>query len=570
MRMPLDRALCGVLWSLLLLTMSGMPALGQTASQLRPEETIPQEQRDAPSLQPVPKTSPETLPSEWVTLAISPDQLTVDNLPPGMGPQTEQLLQQLRGKRLTGKDVIATQAALQNLYSRAGFILARVILPPGGATDAELRYQVVDGFIEQLDLEGVSPRLQPRLRALLTPLVGQSWLRASTLYRQLSLANDMPGGEIAAALSKGQTFGAAVLRVAGKAKPLASWMSVSQSPSAELGPVETVAGVQISNLFGQGEQLVVQASGDVSGQFLSADPRYRALVSRLRWPIGVRGLAADLSYVSVSTEPNARPYTLPSASGFRKASLALKAPLRISEAGRIAAFTSIEAMTDRLDVAGHALSLSLDRLRVARFGIDLTGTRQSWPQKWQVQLTQSIGINALGARSAAKASALLPLSRQGADADFWKLELQADARQPLSSHVQVRLHIRAQSAFGGALLRAEQIGLAQNDGLSTLSPGALQGDDGALGRVEMSRQWLKRKVASEFYVFGAGGIVRNARPTALERSHLHGEALGGGIRSQIFSQGALRLFVSGEYGVGWRSDRTAMARRANFSVQMSY
>lgn len=554
---------------LLSLPMIGGAAWAQTASQLQPEAPA-NAPPPPPTLQTAPNLPSAELPAELQSLHITPRRLTIDNPPPGMEAASKTMLQSLKGRTLEGPDIVKALIALQDLYSAAGFALVRVIVPPKGATDEELRLLVVDGFIEKLSLDGVPPRLKPRVRVLLQPLVGQSWVRSSALFRQLSLVNDMAGGQIAAALTKGTGFGGVDLQVLGQAKPIAAWLATSKSASPSLGPVESIAGAEVSNLAGLGEQLLVQASGDFSGSFLAADPRYRALLTRLSLPLGAHGLSADLSYVSVSAQPTPKADTLPSVSGFRRIGAALRYPWLISENQRASAFISAEAMTDRQDVAGHFLGLSLDRLRVARVGMDLSGQRAGWPRAWQVRLTQSVGINALGARSAAQASPLLPLSRQNADAHFWKLDMQANAIQPLNQQMSLRLQLQAQTGYGRALLRAEQIGLAQNEGLSHLAPGSLQGDDGALARLEVSHRAPFTPLAGEFYAFGAAGIVRVASPTALERAQIHSEGLGGGMRTQILLKNGIRLSMTGEYAAGWRSDNNKLATRARLGLQLSY
>ncbi|MFM7027523.1 MAG: ShlB/FhaC/HecB family hemolysin secretion/activation protein [Chakrabartia sp.] len=561
----LSAAVC----ALLALPIFGGTAVAQTASQLQPEApTAPPPSQ--PPLETLPTVPSANLPSDLGSLHITPRRLTIDNPPPGTEAQSKALLQTLQGRTLDGQDIVKTLASLQDLYSAAGFALVRVILPPKGATDEELRFLVVDGFIERVTLDGVPPRLRPRVRGLLQPLVGQSWMRSTAFFRQLSLVNEMAGGQIAAALTKGIGFGGVNLQVIGRAKPVAAWLATSKSQSPALGPLESVAGVEISNLAGGGEQLLVQASGDFSRSFLATDPRYRALLTRLSLPLGTRGLVADFSYTSVSAQPTPTANTLPTVSGFRKASASLRYPWLISENRRASVFVSAEAMTDQQDVAGHVLGLSLDKTRVVRAGIDLTGRRSGWPNAWQLRLTQSVGIDALGARSAAQATPLLPLSRQGADAHFWKLEVQGNAVQPLGRKMSLRLQAQAQTGYGAALLRAEQIGLAQNDGLSNLAPGALQGDDGAVARIEVSRIAAVHQLAADLYGFGAAGIVHVARPTALEQRDVRGAALGGGMRAQIFLKNGLRLSATGEYAAGWRSDAKSGEQRLRLGLQISY
>src|SRR5690606_36883149 len=95
-----------------------------------------------------------------------------------------------------------------------------------------------------------------------------------------------------------------------------------------------------------------------------------------------------------------------------------------------------DAQNEELSLARlGGFTVSQDRLRVLRVGADL-----SWSGPGDALITAgvtgSLGINGLGARSAAIAAlSLTPLSRQGADADFHKLEVDLGYRQPIAEHL---------------------------------------------------------------------------------------------------------------------------------------
>src|SRR3546814_11829083 len=82
---------------------------------------------------------------------------------------------------------------------------------------------------------------------------------------------------------------------------------------------------------------------------------------------------------------------------------------------------------------------------------------------------------------------LLPLSRQGADASFRKLAVEAALVQPVGAGVQIAINARAQTAFGKPLVNAEQLGIAAVDGLSPLPSSRLQGDTGCFPPGEIFR-----------------------------------------------------------------------------------
>src|SRR5262249_27232550 len=146
------------------------------------------------------------------------------------------------------------------------------------------------------------------------------------------------------------------------------------------------------------------------------------------------------------------------------------------------AFDAQQEEQSAIDLGG--VPISKDRLRILRTGADL-----SWyvfdDSLLSAGLTGSFRLHGLGARRAADAAARdTPLSRQGANDDFQKLEVTLGYRQPVAEHLTFDLAADAQTSFGQPLLNSEQIGLATTTGLSTFPSGLMQGDDGFVIRAE--------------------------------------------------------------------------------------
>jgi hemolysin activation/secretion protein len=181
----------------------------------------------------------------------------------------------------------------------------------------------------------------------------------------------------------------------------------------------------------------------------------------------------------------------------------------------------------------------------------------------------SFGIDGLGARTAAEASPLLPLSRQGAEANFQKFDIVLAYNQTLIDHLAVSLTARAQTSFDKPLLRSEQIGIANTSGLSAFDAGSVVGDQGFVVRGELQSPWALPVqnehgigVVASPYVFASYGEVSLQEPTALEAGHIRATSFGGGLRlggaaAGTLSNGALSL----EYGYAHRSDDVPAGHR---------
>ncbi len=191
--------------------------------------------------------------------------------------------------------------------------------------------------------------------------------------------------------------------------------------------------------------------------------------------------------------------------------------------------------TQTIDLSGTRQTFTEDRTRVLRL------TQQAdaylpWGATVAGNATLSFGLDAFGARSG---TAQLPLSRDGAEPDFTKLELAGRYNQSfLDDRMQWSLAAKAQTSFGDPLVSSEQFGLGGFDWLSGFGSGRLEGDSGAAFRSELSYPIALPSlqgmpslagVASP-YLFAAAGIVHLEKPSAVEQGVTRGASFGAGIR----------------------------------------
>ena len=117
--------------------------------------------------------------------------------------------------------------------------------------------------------------------------------------------------------------------------------------------------------------------------------------------------------------------------------------------------------------------------------------------------------------------------------------------QVLMEHLATNITAHGQTSFGGALLHAEQIGIAGPTMLSAFDSGLLVGDSGFVLRDEISAPFATNTPLPTVgavlspYVFGAVGEVFLQDPTALERSSTHAAAYGFGAHLGAAAAGTL-------------------------------
>jgi hemolysin activation/secretion protein len=571
---PVSKSLRGLVWLAgVLAALGAAPALAQTAGQITPPTFRPDQPRPGAAVVFSGRAGLEAPPgAERLFVRIA--RVSVEGGRPELAAAHQALEARLAGQRVPASEIFAAARDLEAAYARAGFVLARVVLPAQTLRDGgSMRLVVVEGFIERVELREVPDRLQPRVLAILQPLVGRRDLTLAQLERRLLIASDMPGVVLRSVLSPGAALGATILVVEARYRPVTGFFGADNTLPAALGRWSFGAGVDANTVLGLGETFYVRTFGNPVG-FGDRYPRLRTLAAGAVFPLGIDGLTFNIEAVESRTTPDIR--GLPGVAGLPPGSTSVydRLSLRVRYPWvRTRALTySSEVILDvaredlRLLTPAGSFPVSLDRLRVLRLASDLSA-RLDGAGVLVARTVSSYGLDAFGARTAAEAArSLVPLSRQGADADFKKLEASLSYVHPLHENLALALHARGQTSFGDPLPRSEQIGLATPLELSTFDAGTVVGDSGWALRAELQSPWtipvggMPLSIAP--YLFAATGAVYLHQPTALERSVTRASSAGFGVRlGAAIEPPFTHATLSIEFGRRFRSDGLPDANR---------
>jgi hemolysin activation/secretion protein len=540
------------------------------ASQITPPTFRPPLEK-APTVGPVvPTPPPVEAPPGAEKLFVQLGGLMVDGGFPELAAETRALEARLvSGRPVSGADLFAAASELEAAYARAGFVLARVVLPPQKLDDGSvLRLVVIDGYIERLETKNLPERVRDRVNAIVAPLVGQRRLNLREIERRLLLAGDIPGVVLRSTLAPGSATGAAVLALEANYQPVNGLLTLDNSLPTSIGTWTLGAGLDVSSVFGLGELFYLRVLGNPNGGdngFFTANPLNRTLAGGVVLPLGSDGVTLNVEGTQARTAPISTIAGLQATSLFERLSTRLRYAWLRSRQANVSVEAAFDVQSDSQDVIfdGTTVPLSQDRLRVLRANSD-GDYLAPWGGIMSGHFSTSFGLAGLGARSAAEALASgVPLSRQGANANFSKVEASVNYSQAVYREIFLSLNARAQYSFGQALLRSEQIGIASPAGLSTFDVGTLQGDSGYVLRAELSRSFELPTMLENIgfvatpYVFGAVGGVYLLDPTALENWSTTAAAYGIGLRLNDGVRGTRSFgLLSLEFGNQQRSDRT--------------
>ena len=551
-------------------------ARAQTASQITPQTFRPEVSHPGNIV--VPAGAGLAAPAGAERLFVTLADVSVKGGRPELGEATAALVAALSGRRISGAEIFAAARNLEAAYAAAGFVLVRVILPPQTLVDGgRLTLTVVDGFIERIDTTGVPAAVRGRIDRLVAPLAGRHGLMLREIERRVLLAGDTAGVLLRSTLSAGRAEGATVLVLEAKYQPVVGLLTFDNTLSAALGGTTLGGGVDLNSVFGFGELVYLRTAGYPAGGnngFFDTYPRNHTLAAGVVVPLDVwlDGLSFNVEATDARTTPKAVA-GVQTTDTFDRLSFRLRYPWLRSRGANLYSEAALDVQDEQqsLFTSVGLIPLSLDRLRVMRFAAD-GDVITPWGAMLSGRAVLSLGIDGLGARSAADASPLLPLSRQGADAAFQKLDIAANYNQFLADHLAVNVAARAQTSFSRPMLHSEQIGIAGVAGLSALDAGSLVGDRGYVLRGELQSPWSLPGLSPTFgqsvgivaapYLFGAYGEVNLVDPTALEVASARGSSVGAGIRFGSGVAGALtNATLTLEYGHATRSDRPSAENR---------
>jgi hemolysin activation/secretion protein len=392
-------------------------ALAQTASQITPPSVrpvVPVDSRGITISAASGAQAPEG--AERLSVRLAGVELTDGDLADAdVVAARRALVAALTDKTVTVADIFKVARDLEAAYGKAGYVLTRVLVPAQQLkTGGRLKLVVIDGFVERIDTAAVPSAISARVQAILALIVGRKGLKSAEIERALLQAGDLPGTQLKSALTRGPTEGGSVLMIQAQHAPVTGSISADNAVGSSLRSITSTVALQANSVFGFGEYFYVQFAGypRLGGDrgYLNSKPTNRQIGAGAILPLGDNGLTLNFEAIRTAAAPD------PSAgqgfySEFEKYSLRLKYPFVRSRVFNLTGELAFDAEEEALStLTPSEAAVSLDRLRV------LCNTTEAWgAMPWGAflggRIVASLGLDALGARNADEATALLPLSR---------------------------------------------------------------------------------------------------------------------------------------------------------------
>lgn len=263
-------------------------------------------QRRMENVRPKPLPLPDLAPSAaQAAVAASSERTPVDGFEVhGMTRFTEAelaaVLKAYTGRTLNTADIHAAANELMRHYRKAGYMLAKVFIPPQKFTRI-VRFDVFEGHLESNGIEVLSRGELVRAEAVQSTLDHHLYadqpLKRQDLERALLLADDLPGTRVSGIIYPGEEVGSARLRAVMSDEPrLAGNIDFDNFNNRQLGQERIGTTLYLNSPSGVGDQVVTRlvTSGTRSNY---------AYLTYLR-PVGGAGtrLGASIDYFSYDAD----------------------------------------------------------------------------------------------------------------------------------------------------------------------------------------------------------------------------------------------------------------------------
>jgi hemolysin activation/secretion protein len=452
------------------------------------------------------------------------------------------LYEPMLGQEVSLGDIYRLAGKVSAMYRGGGYILSRALVPAQRIRDGLVRVQVLEGFINEVIVEGAISRRDSLLESYAAKIAAERPLSADTLERYLLLADDLPGVTAKAVLtpSLAGTPGASDLVLFVDQKDIDQAYSFDNRGSRFVGPFEGTASVKFNSLLGLYEQTTFRSIIATQSEEL------RFFQVSHQETLGSEGTKVQMSYNVTNSRPGftfVQPATNVESTS-EELTFTVKHPMIRSRSQNMTVnldFTWRKSITDLAFTP-----LFQDRLRILRLGLSY-----DWVDDFRginlVKVEASQGFDILNATESGSADGIdADISRENGKSDFFKLTADASRLQRLYSGVS--LLISATGQFSGSqLMSSEEFGYGGSEFGRAFDGSEISGEHGAAGKLELQyglaaeavpvlEDWIKDFQVYSFFDYGIAwriDPVAQDSTAAVFKHATTGSSAGAGVRFNI-------------------------------------
>ncbi|WP_374146623.1 ShlB/FhaC/HecB family hemolysin secretion/activation protein [Sphingomonas sp. 28-63-12] len=426
----------------------------------------------------------------------------------------------VKGKRVGLAAVREAAAALEERYREKSYFLTRVFIPPQQIDDETIKVTVIEGFIEDITVEGLDEGTRRAVKAALSPLLGHKPIDLPSLERQLLILNDIPGISGSSVLRQGTTLGGSSLIVTLDKAPNSYQLAINNGASRILGPWAYATNANFNRPFNLPGAFDLGLSA--GGRDLQA---VQTVSGRYSVAVGNSGLLASFGVLAARARPGGSVRPLNIVNNAISISARVRYPIIRGRALSLFAEAGLSVNRSNTDILGAPLI----RDRTTDLDMGLSLQQNGWLNgSTSVSVSLFQGLQVLGAigRTAPAPSTL------NFNPAFTRLVYSIQRSQQLPDHFSAVIAFQGQYT-GSKLLSGELISFGGSSIGRGYDPSAITGDRGYGGLAELrydlpvTKSWIRNL---QFYSFVDGGRTTSVATAVIQKSSQSIRSAGGGLR----------------------------------------
>lgn len=426
-------------------------------------------------------------------------------------------------KQISVADLFAIVQSITNYYRNNGYVISRAVLPPQHVKGGVVRVQVIEGFLDQVEVTGKPKGAKCLVKAFGNQIKRCPPLQLKRMEKYLLLANEIPGADVKAVLAPSKKVtGAADLSLVTAFKFNSGYLSSDNYGTRYIGPQQNTFNLGFNSIFGSGDlaQFTVTKTpkggeltyGDFNYTFPANDEGSRWLFGATRTqthPLFVLRIA-QIDGLTTNL------YTTLSFPFIRTRTQSLSFQVNANYLDSYVTVFSQKLYTDHLRPIGLGVTYSFSDKYLGS-NLIYADIRQGLPIFGYTSDT-----NPLTAET----------SRPGGHGDFTKYDFQYSRLQVIKGPLALYALAKAQWAWS-ALLASEQFTFGGPQIGRGYDVAEFIGDSGFAASLELRYDWAIGKLGLQVlqpYVFYEGGAIWNwaTSPTIIRK--LSGTSGGIGTR----------------------------------------
>jgi hemolysin activation/secretion protein len=417
----------------------------------------------------------------------------------------------LMNKEVSLLDIYRVRNAITARYGAAGYGLSKAVIPEQRIqAEGRVRIDVIEGFVEQVIIEGATDEQRDYLAHLSAQIKGERPLKATTLERYLLLANDRFAIKVTSTLkASDKTPAASILIIKVEPAPkIEGSLNLDNRGTDAVGPYQINASLAANGLFGRpGQATLSYATVDQSKELQYLSLTYTEVVS-------LEGTSVAMGWSQSDSQPGIPVLRLlDNISGSETWWLRAAYPFVRTRRENLSA--SIKYEQRDTDSRSLQTLTSQDKIRSLRLGLNYDRA-DAYSGINQAVFEYSIGIAGLGASDANS-----PLkSRADGKPDYQKVTLSLSRQQELEALFpalrQLSLNLALMSQYtSDGLLSSEECGIGGQQIGRAYDSSEITGDRCLAGSLEL--RYSANTAGTPFkhaqwYAFYDGGTVTNETP----------------------------------------------------------